>query len=107
MTLTRRLSSLLVLALLAAPVTGCMMYGRTGVGIVYISREPPIERVEVIPEAPGVGFVWLKGYWAWRGAEFEWVPGRWEHPAEGRKVWVAHHWEHDRNGWYLVEGHWR
>jgi hypothetical protein len=88
-------------------MTGCVMYGRPRVGVVYIARQPPVERVEVIPAAPGAGFVWIKGYWGYGGSEFAWVPGRWERPVEGHTAWVAHHWEHDRNGWYLVEGHWR
>lgn len=107
MTITRRFFTMFLLAALAAPATGCMMAGPPRVGVFYIARRPPAARVEVIPAAPGVGFVWVTGYWAYRDADFAWVPGRWERPMEGRHEWVAHHWEHDRHGWYLVEGHWR
>ncbi len=104
---TKGIIALFAVAALTGPVTGCAVYARPMVGVTYIARRPPGDRVEVIAASPGPGFVWLKGYWAYRGADFEWVPGRWERPAEGRREWVAHHWEHDRNGWYLVEGHWR
>jgi len=105
--MSTRIRALLVIVLLAGASTGCVMYGRPRVGVVYVSREPPVERVEVIPVAPAVGFVWIKGYWAWRASEFAWMPGRWERPIEGRREWIPHRWEHDRNGWYLVEGRWR
>ncbi len=107
MRIDRRVYALAVAAVFAAPITGCAVYARPRVGVVYIQRGPPVERVEVIPAAPGPEFVWIKGYWGYHGAEFAWVPGRWERPVEGRRVWVAHQWVHDRNGWYLVEGHWR
>ena len=107
MTVTRKLFSLAMLAALTSPVTGCMMYAHPRAGVVYISERPPLERVEVIPAAPGVGFVWIKGYWGYRGNSYAWVGGRWERPAAGRRAWVAEHWQHDRNGWYLVPGRWR
>lgn len=108
MTITRSMCTLFIVTALAGPVTGCVVYARPArVGVVYVATRPPVERVEVIPAAPAAGFIWIRGYWAYRGAEFAWVPGRWERPVEGRTVWIPHHWEHDRNGWYLVEGHWR
>ena len=107
MTITRRISSLLMLAVLAGPVTGCVMYRPPRVGVVYVAARPPVERVEVIPAAPGVGFVWIKGYYSYSGAEHVWVAGRWERPPVGMKEWVPHRWEHDSHGWYLVEGRWR
>ena len=97
----------LVLVLVAGVSAGCVMNAPPRVGVVYITRQPPVERVEVISAAPAVGFVWIRGWWAWRGAKFEWMPGRWERPIEGRREWVPHRWVHDRNGWYLVDGHWR
>jgi len=34
----------------------------------------PAPRVEVIPAAPGAGYNWVPGHWAWRGG-WVWVPG--------------------------------
>ena len=107
MKVDRRVYALFAAAVFTSSMTGCMVYARPRVGVVYIPRGPPVERVEVIPAAPSGEHVWVKGYWGYRGAEFEWMPGRWERPIAGRRVWEAHHWVHDRNGWYLVEGHWR
>ena len=107
MTVTRKLFSLAMLATLAGPVTGCVVYTRPRAGVVYITEAPPPARVEVIPAAPGVGFVWIRGFWRYNSGRYAWVSGRWERPVEGRREWVAERWVHDRNGWYLVEGHWR
>jgi hypothetical protein len=107
MKMNRRVLAVLAAAIVAGPVSGCAVYVRPRPGVVYVQTRPPVARVEVIPAAPGGGFVWMSGYWASRNATFEWVPGRWERPIEGRREWVPHRWEHDRNGWYLVEGHWR
>lgn len=35
----------------------------------------PAPRVEVIPVAPGAGYNWVPGHWAWRGAGWVWIPG--------------------------------
>jgi len=35
----------------------------------------PAPRVEVIPAAPGAGFNWVPGHWAWRGTGWAWIPG--------------------------------
>ncbi|CAM2156046.1 Lipoprotein [Pararobbsia alpina] len=42
------------------------------------ARPPmPAERVEVVPVAPGEGFVWVKGHYKWEGGAWVWVPGHW------------------------------
>ena len=53
-----------------------------GVGIalaqpaVIIERGAmPAPRVEVIPVAPGPGYNWVPGHWAWRGLRWEWIAG--------------------------------
>jgi hypothetical protein len=107
MTVTRKLFSLAMLAAVTGPVTGCVVYAHPRAGIVYMSERPPAARVEVIPASPGRDFVWIGGYWGHNGARYNWVPGRWERPVAGHRTWVAERWAHDRNGWYLVEGHWR
>jgi hypothetical protein len=102
-----RIRALLLVVMLGGGAAGCFWFAPPRNGVVYIAVRPPGDRVEVIPAAPGVGFVWIRGWWMYRGTDFIWVPGRWDRPAEGRKEWVAHHWAHDSHGWYLVEGHWR
>jgi WXXGXW repeat (2 copies) len=106
MSVNGKLRMLFAVALLAGAPTGCAVYARPG-GFVYVQREPPVARVEVIPASPGAEFVWTPGYWSWGGSEHVWVSGRWVVPPAGHRVWVAHRWEHDSHGWHLIEGHWR
>ena len=68
--------------------------------------QPPPVRVEVVPVAPGPGYVWVNGYWSWNGAWF-WVPGRYVFPPRAHVVWVPGVWIHERHGWRWHHGHWR
>jgi len=80
---------------------------RVGIGVTYIVRTPPPERVEVISVAPSPAHVWISGYWAWQNPDYIWVPGRWERPAPGHRRWEPGRWRHDHKGWYWVDGRWR
>jgi hypothetical protein len=91
----------------AATLGACASNPRPRAGVVYAMREPPRERVEVIPASPGPAYVWVKGHWGWRRDDYEWIPGHWAVPDRGFREWVPGRWEHDRNGWFFVEGRWR
>jgi hypothetical protein len=101
----RLLTTLSLAALVGS--AACAANGRLGVGVVYVSREPPVERVEVVTTRPGPAHVWIAGHWAWRDPEYVWIAGRWEEPRAGFHEWVRGHWDRDRRGWFWVEGHWR
>jgi WXXGXW repeat (2 copies) len=88
-------------------VAGCAYNPPPDNGVAYVERRPPPARREVIGVAPGRGFLWIGGFWRWGGADFVWVPGRWERPPRDRRGWEHDHWRHTRRGWYWVEGHWR
>ena len=89
-------------AILAA---GCVVVPERGVGeVVYAA--PPAPRVEEVGVAPGIGYVWIGGYWGWVGGRHEWVPGYWERPRPGY-VWVPHAWVREGGGWRLHAGYWR
>jgi hypothetical protein len=76
------------------------------VGLAGCVPLPPPGAV-VVAVAPGPGFFWIGGYWAWGGSEYYWVPGRWEAVPHPRAVWVPGRWRGARRGWYWVPGHWR
>ncbi len=63
---------------------------------------PPGLRVEVVPRAPGVGYVWRPGYWNWYGGRYVWVGGVYVHQGPGYGHWVPGHWS--RRGW--IPAHW-
>ena len=93
--------------LASSTMAACAANPRPRTGVEYVVRQPPTERVEVVPSTPGREYVWVKGHWGWRRDDYEWIPGRWVVPERGYREWVAGKWQHDRNGWFYVEGHWR
>jgi hypothetical protein len=92
-----------------APLVGCASATPQQGDRVYVREEPPPRRREPIVDRPGRDYVYIRGHYVYaRNGRYEWVPGRWERPAQGRRArWVDGKWVHDRNGWYYIEGHWR
>ena len=70
---------------------------------------PPPAQVEVVPATPGPAYVWVPGYWGWRGPRrgYAWVPGGYAVPAQPSYQWVPGYWAPRPGGWVWVEGHWR
>jgi len=82
----------------------------------------PPPRVEVIPVAPGAGYNWVPGHWAWRGTGWVWIAGHHVRgvvppkPAEVVEVvtvrpspnhyWVKGHYVFDGGRWVWRPGHW-
>ena len=90
-----------------AALGACYANSRPRVGVEYVMRGPPRERVEVIPASPGREYVWVTGHWGWRRNDYEWIAGHWVVPERGFREWVPGRWEHDRAGWFYIEGRWR
>jgi hypothetical protein len=106
---TVRMGRWVAISVLGMALGGCIVAAPPPrhyyVGTVVTSAPPPV-RVEEYGPAPGPGYVWLGGYWAWRGERHEWVPGHWERSRPHYR-WVPHRWVHERDGWHLSEGHWQ
>jgi|SRR5579883_210030 len=90
-------------ALAAISLTACAGGGY----VYYASAPPPPLREEVFGVAPGPGFVWISGYWGYRGNNYVWIPGRWERPPRPGARWEAGRWERHGSRWGYREGHWR
>lgn len=78
---------------------------------VYVQTPPPAPaaQLEVVPAPPGPAYVWVPGYWAWRGPHrgYLWVPGHYTVPAGPGYVWAPGHWAPGPRGHIWIEGHWR
>jgi WXXGXW repeat (2 copies) len=91
--------------LLGTLLAGCGVgYGYSS---AYVAYAPPAPRYAVVGAAPGPGYVWIDGYWGWRGSNYAWIDGRWAVPPHGRRVWVRGEWRHEGHGWRYHEGRWR
>ena len=73
-------------------------------GYNLVRVAPPAPRYERVPRARP-GYVWVPGYWNWRGNRHEWVRGTWMRARSGYEYaqprWI------ERNGqWVLEQGRW-
>jgi hypothetical protein len=78
-----------------------------GYGNYYARTPPPPSRYERYGQAPGPGYVWINGYWGYRGNNYYWNSGRWERPPRGRHRWEDGRWENRGDRYQWREGHWR
>jgi hypothetical protein len=85
---------------------GAMAFTCTAADIV-VRIAPPRVLVERRSPPPSRNHVWIAGYQRWDGHAYVWTAGRWEQPPRPGQRWVAHRWVHRRDGWVMVEGHWR
>ena len=73
------------------------------------TRRPPARVVEVRTVAPGVGYVWISGYWDWQYSDWVWISGHWERrrpnvywvpaayvPVYGYVRYIPAHWSNQR-----------
>lgn len=77
---------------------------------VSVPYPPPPARVEIIPDKPREGAVWVDGEWIWRGRRWDWEIGGWVMPPEGYFApWVLVRRDdgslyHARSRWFDNEG---
>ena len=72
---------------------------------VVVAQPPPPPPAETIVVAPGPGYVWLGGEWAWNGG-WVWMAGHWGQPPYSHAVWVRGYWYRGPHGWSRSVGHW-
>jgi len=102
----KKLSSLLLITLLAGAASGCVVRGRARiapVAVVEIEEEPPPPRQERVSFRPG--YVWVTGRWAYRGSRYVWLDGHHERERRGHR-WVEGRWDRRGRRHVWIDGHW-
>ncbi len=67
---------------------------------------PPLPEYDQ-PIAPGPGYIWTPGYWAWGPAGYYWVPGAWVEPPYQEALWTPGYWGCSDDGFYFWNaGYW-
>ena len=74
--------------------------------ITDVQQAPPEVPDYQQPEAPGDGYVWTPGYWAWTGAGYEWVQGAWVEPPYVNALWTPGYWGGGFGGYAWYPGYW-
>jgi WXXGXW repeat (2 copies) len=70
-----------------------------------ITVAPPELPTYEQPMAPGDGYIWTPGYWAWDG-DYYWVPGTWVMAPEPGYLWTPGYWGWGGNGYMFNAGYW-
>ncbi len=73
---------------------------------IVVMTAPPSPRYEVVYSRPGPGYVWINGYWAWRGNRHVWIAGHYEQPPRGHRSWIEPRWERRGGNHIFIEGRW-
>ncbi len=76
-----------------------------GIGI-SIRIAPPELPVYDQPIAPGDGYIWTPGYWAYGDDDYYWVPGTWVMAPEVGYLWTPGYWGADGDDYIFHEGYW-
>jgi hypothetical protein len=66
--------------------------GETEPQAIFVDSEPPDPVYQPKPRKPGLGYLWIPGFWDWTGARWEWRPGAWQLRPAGR-VFSGPHYE--------------
>ncbi|MFI5356430.1 MAG: hypothetical protein ACHQ4G_03755 [Opitutales bacterium] len=68
---------------------------------------PPAEANATPPPPPTATAVWVSGYWAFDGRNYNWLDGHWEVPPPGAHAFVAAHWESQYGQYRFIPGYWQ
>ena len=85
---------------------GCVVYPARPVAEVDVVGDPPVPIVEDVTPAPGIGFVWIGGAWAWHD-RWVWESGHWDRPPHPGAVWVPHRYIVHNGRHVFIRGGWR
>ena len=74
------------------------------VGISIGIAPPPIPIYQQ-PYAPGAGYIWTPGYWAYDSGYY-WVPGAWILPPRIGFLWTPGYWAYNGSNYFFNNGYW-
>jgi len=93
-------------SLMAAP----MLHAQLGisVNVGFARTAPPPLPVMEQPVAPGDGYIWTPGYWAWddQVQDYYWVDGEWVMAPEAGLLWTPGYWAYGKGGYVWNAGYW-
>jgi hypothetical protein len=93
-------------SLMAAPTLHAQLGISVNVGVARIAP-PPLPVMEQ-PLAPGDGYIWTPGYWAWddQVQDYYWVDGEWVMAPETGLLWTPGYWAYGNGGYAWNAGYW-
>ena len=73
---------------------------------VSVGIAPPAIPVYEQPLAPGYGYIWTPGYWAYGDDGYYWVDGAWVYPPYVDALWTPGYWGWGDGGYFWTPGYW-
>jgi hypothetical protein len=89
-----------MLLLLTVPLTSF------GAFFLSVTIAPPLLPVYVQPVCPGLGYIWVPGYWAYNDFGYYWVPGTWVRAPFVGAFWTPGYWGWADGSYVWHEGFW-
>src|SRR5580698_431799 len=74
--------------------------------IISVGFAPPALPVYAQPIAPGDGYLWTPGYWAYGAEGYYWVPGVWVRPPAVGLLWTPGYWGWGGGVYAFHAGYW-
>ena len=105
MKITRVLKSTIVAAVIAGALLMAPAAANARVFISVGIAPPPIPVYEQ-PFAPGYGYIWTPGYWAYGDDGYYWVDGAWVYPPYVDALWTPGYWGWGDGGYFWNAGYW-
>jgi hypothetical protein len=93
-----------LLATLVVASLGAVGLPQASAADFVVRVAPPAPRVEALP-APRRGYVWVPGYWDYRGHRHVWIAGTYVRERPGYR-YVGPRWVERGNGWVIERGRW-
>ena len=93
------------LTLLSVVILATALCSWAGV-FVSVAIGPPALPVYSQPIAPGPGYIWTPGYWAWSPDGYYWVPGTWVIPPQVGFLWTPGYWGFSAGLYNWHPGYW-
>jgi len=105
MKITRVLQTIIVAALIAGALFLAPAAANARV-FVAVGFAPPAIPIYEQPLAPGYGYIWTPGYWAYGPDGYYWVDGAWVEPPYVGALWTPGYWGWGGGGYFWYPGYW-
>jgi len=73
---------------------------------VSVGFAPPVIPIYTQPIAPGYGYIWTPGYWAYGDDGYYWVDGEWVYPPYEGALWTPGYWGWGGSAYLWYPGYW-
>jgi hypothetical protein len=104
-----KITRVLMITMLVVAMAGAFLFSPTAANarvFVSVGIAPPPIPVYEQPIAPGYGYIWTPGYWAYGDDGYYWVDGAWVYPPYDNALWTPGYWGWGDGAYLWYPGYW-